>query len=220
VKACGCAAGVALTALVGCADPVDPDGGAVCPVLDPSPSDDPADDDVDATIDWTPVVGDPRFIIPDGTLPVPTQAANNNVAIALAGGRTFVAWRTAPTHFASEETELHVISSPDAAAPWTHEATFALGTDVREPAFLLHEGRLALTFFEAGSNPAAFEPIAVWRAERCDAGAWSAARISEGEKDPWDVKTRGGRTFRTAYSGDHYGMACCRCTSRRPRTAA
>jgi hypothetical protein len=194
-----------LTALsLGCT-PESTDAPADCPLLDATPSDDPADYDVDATVDWTPVISEPRFIIPSADLPVAAQAANNNVAMALAGGRTFVAWRSAPTHFAGPKTEMHVISSETGAAPWTHETTFALGTDVREPAFLLDQGRLVLTFFEAGTNPAAFEPIAVWRAERCDAGQWSSARISEGEKVPWDVKTRDGLTLRTAYSGDHYG---------------
>lgn len=178
---------------------------ATCEVLDATPSDDPADWDVSPSTGWTPVVSEPRFIIPGDGLPYDTQASNNNVAIAVAGGLTFVAWRTAPTHFASTETELHVMSSPTGAAPWTAETTFALGTDVREPAFLLTDGVLSLSFFEAGSDPAAFEPHAVWHATRCGPGDWTAEPISEGEKVPWDVKTRDGIDLRTAYSGDHYG---------------
>jgi hypothetical protein len=41
---------------------------------------------------------------------------------------------------------------------WTFEHTVALGTDVREPRFLSFQGKLQLLFFQAGTNPAAFEP--------------------------------------------------------------
>lgn len=174
-----------------------------CEALDALSSDDPADWDVPAG-SYTPVVSEPRFLIPSDALPIATQTSNNNVALAIAGGRTYVAWRTAPTHFASIDAAIHVISAdePDARV-WTHEASFTVGADVREPAFLLSDGALSMSFFEGGTNPLAFEPHAVWRAAACD--GWAAAPISEGEKVPWDVKTRGGVALRTAYSGDHYG---------------
>jgi len=192
---------LSLLALLACDAPP----GPTCALLSEGPSDDPADWTVDATINWVPRVSEPRFVIPGDGLPVTPQASNNNVAITVVDGRTFLAWRTAPSHFASEDTQLHVVSSATGAAPWTLEATFAFGTDLREPAFLLYDGVLSLSFFEAGSDPFAFEPKAVWRAERCGPGDWTAAAISEGEKVPWDVKTRAGIALRTAYSGDHYG---------------
>ncbi len=188
---------------VGCASASGDSGG--CERLSGGPDDDPAAWVVDTSRAWTPVVSAPTFVIPGEGLPVTPQTANNNVALAIAGGRTFLAWRTAPSHFASADTELHVISSETGGAPWTLEATFSLGTDVREPAFLLQDGVLTLSFFEAGTNPVEFEPRATWRAERCRAGDWAAAQVSEGEKVPWDVKVRGGMALRTAYSGDHYG---------------
>lgn len=192
-----------LLLLLGCgADGADT---GACEALSPGPDDDPAAWTVDAGDGWTPVVSEPTFVVPGEGLPVTPRASNNNVAIALVGERIFLAWRTSPTHFASAETELHVVSSATGGPPWEHEATFALGTDVREPAFLFQDGALSLSFFEAGSDPFAFEPRAVWRAERCRAGEWSAEPISEGEKVPWDVKVRDGRALRTAYSGEHYG---------------
>lgn len=177
---------------------------ATCPVMDPTPSDDPADWEVDPDVDWIPSVSEPTFVIP-GDLPVDTQTSNNNVAIARAGGRTFLAWRTAPTHFAGPDTELHVVSSETGGAPWTFEATFAMGTDLREPAFLVVNGTISLSFFEAGDDPFAFEPQATWRAERCGTGAWWTLKTSEGEQVPWDVKVRDGIPLRTTYSGEHYG---------------
>jgi hypothetical protein len=182
---------------------------APCATLGPVPSDDPADWEVSGGR-WVPRVSEPRFVVPDAGLPVSTLAANNNVAIAIAGGRTFLAWRTAPTHFASAETSIHVVStdapSPATEARWEHEASFSVGADLREPAFLVWDGGISLSFFEAGTNPVAFEPHAVWHATRCTGGAWQATPISEGEKVPWDVKTRDGLALRTAYSGDHYGV--------------
>lgn len=76
-------------------------------------------------------------MIPADNLPVETQASNNNVSILLADGTLFLAWRTAPTGAGSE---MHVVSSTDDGATWTHEHTVALGSDVREPAPLLYEG--------------------------------------------------------------------------------
>lgn len=190
------------TAALAC-DPTPTD--TPCEVLADTPSDDPADWEVDPTVDWVPTVSAPTWVVPGEGLPVTPQPANNNVALALAGGRTFLAWRSAPTHFAGADTELHVVSSATGGAPWEAEATFAVGADLREPAFLVQDGVMSLSFFEAGANPLAFEPHAVWRAERCRAGSWTATTISEGEKVPWDLKVRDGVALRTAYSGDHYG---------------
>ena len=194
---------VGLTACVSETPGPDADTGRVCPTMTLDVDDDPSA--WAPGTDAPPTVSEPTFLIPSAALPVATQAANNNVAIVQASGRWFVAWRTAPTHFASDQTALQVMSSADDGATWEHEATFALGTDTREPAFLVEDGVLSLSFFEAGTNPFAFEPIAVWRAQRCDVGDWTASPISEGEKVPWDVKRRGGQWLRTAYSGDHYG---------------
>jgi hypothetical protein len=192
-----------LLLLLSCATPTDP--APTCASIAADPSDDPADWEVDTGVAWDPVVSEPRFVVPGDGLPVDPMPANNNVAIAVAGGNTFMAWRSAPTPFASAETRMHVVSSPTGAAPWTLETTIALGTDLREPAFLPWDGGLSLSFFEAGDDPLAFEPRATWRAERCMAESWAAEITSEGEKVPWDVKVRGGMALRTAYSGDHYG---------------
>jgi nitrogen fixation protein FixH len=193
----------ALVLVLFACDPVEEE--VTCAPIAPTPDDDPAAWTVDTGVAWTPSVSEPEFVVPGPGLPVAPQAANNNVALARAGDRTFLAWRTAPSHFASPDTEMHVVSRAAGDPEWTHEATFALGTDVREPAFVLQDDTMALTFFEAGDDATAFEPRAVWRAERCAAGDWAARAVSEGEKVPWDVKTRGGRPLRTAYSGDHYG---------------
>lgn len=170
-----------------------------------SPSDDPADWFVDTSVEYRPELSEPRFVVPSDGLPVLTNAANNNVAIELYDGQLFLAWRTAPTHFASTDAELHVVSSTDNGASWTLEHSVALGSDVREPNLFVLGGVLWLTFFQAGTDPYAFEPVAMWRTRRLDDGSWlEAEQWGEAGEVPWDVKIRGGRGLMTSYAGTHY----------------
>lgn len=175
-----------------------------------TPSDDPDHWTVDTTRDYDPVVSPPRWIVPSPALPAataPVLAANNNVAIAFHDGRLFFAWRTAETHFASSNARMHIISSPDRGATWDHEHTIALGADVREPSFLSIGGRLLFHYFEAGTNPLAFEPKHLWRIERAGPGVWSApVQAGAPGEVPWDLKVRGGRAWMTSYKGGHYQL--------------
>lgn len=174
-------------------------------VIEASPSDDPSDWVVDTALSYRPELSEPRFVVPSDGLPVLTNAANNNVAIELYDGRLFLAWRTAPTHFASADTELHVVSSADGGASWQHEHSVALGSDVREPNLFVLRDTLWLTFFQAGTNPYAFEPAAMWRTRRATDGSWAALEQWGGATEvPWDIKIRGGRALMTMYSGSHY----------------
>ena len=87
----------------------------------------------------------PSEELPEGIEPLPS---NNNVDIEYFENALFLAWRTAPTHFASSEARIEVIRSVNEGATWTHEARFAVGADVREPRFHQQGGVLHLTFFE------------------------------------------------------------------------
>jgi hypothetical protein len=172
------------------------------------PSDDPADWSVDPTVEYTVQVSEPRQVVPSAGLPaeVTPQPANNNLDIQRFAGRLFLAWRTAPFHFASAETELLVVSSTDGGETWSFEQRVHLGTDLREPRLLAFGGRLQLLFFEAGTNVAAFEPIRLWRTVRGADGAWGAPEVVvDGYEVPWDVKPRGGAAWMTSYAGEHYG---------------
>lgn len=189
---------------VACSGGVPTEAGS-CEVFEGGPSDDPADWIVPAG-SYTPVVSEPRWVIPSDALPIPTQISNNNVSVLVAGDTLFLAWRTAPSHFASTETELHIVSSGDDGQTWIHEHTIALGTDKREPALLLWEGQVSMHFFQAGTNPMAFEPRAIWRSVRCGPGDWTDELLEEdGERVVWDLKVRDGQLLRTSYTGDHYG---------------
>lgn len=190
----------------GCGGP-DEGGPGACVEVAAGPSDDPADwDDQVEPGAYTPVLSDAVWTIPGDGLPVPTFASNNNVSLLVADGVWYLAFRTAPTHFAWPETEMHVIASADEGATWTFEHTVALGTDVREPSLQLIDGVLSLSFFQGGDDPFAFEPQAVWRSERCAQGAWVDEVLEpDTTRVPWDRKVRGGVLYRTSYTGEHYG---------------
>lgn len=100
------------------------------------------------------------------------QDANNNLDLVWFAGRLFFAFRTAPTHFASSRTELHVMSSPDGRR-WESETTISLARDLREPRFLAVGSRLFLYFAVLGTSMTDFEPGQPKVIERLGAGDWS-----------------------------------------------
>ena len=156
---------------------------------------------------WEPVLGNERQVVPSGPLPeqVQVQTANNNVSITLHEDRLFMGWRTAPSHFASGEAVMHLVSSTDLGWTWEREATFALGADLREPLLFEVDGRLHFTLFEAGTDPLAFEPHTLWRTWRRGFADWTEPEVwgEEGEV-AWEVKVAGGEAFLTSYIGPHY----------------
>ena len=124
--------------------------------------------------------------------PVEVQAANNNVGIEYFNDRIYIGFRSvkglkaplffsdliihysglglknpdlAPTHFATNETEMILASAifdPSNGdienLKWEHEKTITMDSDMREPYFLALDGSLIFYFFKAGTNPIAFEP--------------------------------------------------------------
>ena len=164
---------------------------------------------VDSSVDYRVVVSRPTPVVPSPTLPagLEVQKANNNLSIALYEGRLFLAFRTAPTHFASAQARLVVLSSDNLGQTWIQEASFATGRDLREPYLLEVDGRLLLYFAEMGTRLYAFEPHALWRATRCGQGCWTPAEKWGGPDEvAWDFKVRGGRVWMTSYRGKHYDL--------------
>src|SRR5262245_32681697 len=109
-----------------------------------------------------PKLGEAAQVIPFDTPPdgVVTQDANNNLDVVEHDGRYSFGFRTAPSHFASDETVLYIVSSSD-QEHWTLEAKFSMGTDLREPRFLSFDGKLFFYFSVLGSDPLKFEPQGV-----------------------------------------------------------
>lgn len=84
--------------------------------------------------------------------------SNNNLDLCRHDGRYWLAWRTAPTHFASADARIEVTSAEHLDGPWRHETTFAVGADVREPRFVVADGVVHLFLMELGTDPKRFQP--------------------------------------------------------------
>lgn len=154
-------------------------------------------------------VSPPSWVVPGPGLPaeIGLDPANNNISLACHGGRIFLAWRTALTHFASGHSRLYVMSTTDPRRGWTFETRLALGRDVREPFLLSVGSRLFLYFAELGADATAFEPQGLWRMERLGVGQWSERQRWGGPREvAWDFKVRQGRIWMTSYRGDRYGL--------------
>lgn len=195
-SSCACLAGIGLALVASACGP-------------DTPSDDPADWDVDTSVEYVVTPSEPRFVVPSNPLPaeVGLDHANNNVEIIFHQGRLFMAWRQAETHFASPDVKMQVVSSEDEGVTWAYETTIAIGTDVREPRFLSLGGALYLYYFESGDNPITFRPKNMWRITRRGMADWSAPEMAGRDKEvPWDLKVRGGVAYMTSYAGAHYGV--------------
>jgi hypothetical protein len=184
-------------ALAGCSASTSPDPGPpLCATFDACGCAEPPCDG--------PALTDPVVVAPSPSLPpeVVSQTSHNNLDIAFHEGRLFFAFRTAPNHFASEKTALYVVSTADQKT-WRHEATFALGTDLREPRFLAFGGRLWLYFAVLGTDPLDFEPQGTRVAEYLGEGRFSEPRESPFGADfiPWRFQVVGDTAWLVGYAG-------------------
>ena len=74
---------------------------------------------------------------------------------------------------------MFILSSEDGGKSWELEKKLELGSDAREPHFLvMPDGTFVFSFFEAGTNPFAFEPKGLFRMYYHGRGNWS-------EPEPW-----------------------------------
>jgi hypothetical protein len=146
---------------------------------------------------------DTRQVIPGSGLPPETPAgnSNNNLDVARHEGRVYLAWRTAPDHFASSETRLFVVSSADERT-WRFENRLVLDRDLREPRFLAWNGRLFLYVSRLGSDPLRFEPQGVSVTERRADGTWSPLEdVNLPGAIAWRTRVERGTPYMLAYRG-------------------
>ena len=140
-------------------------------------------------------------MVPGEGLPVTPQLANNNLAVIDHEGRTYLAWRTGPSHFASELVQMHVVSSEDGQT-WQHEVTFDLDTDLREPQFVSWQGTLRFYFAVLGTSSLDFAPQGMKTSVQVAPGEWSPPEdIFESDFIPWRTKVLDGRLYMIGYTG-------------------
>lgn len=151
-------------------------------------------------IAYTPL----KQIVPGPGLPADLEVmrSNNNLDVVRYGARWYLAFRTAPTHFASTKTRLVVLSSEDRSR-WRKETEFQLmQSDLREPRFLVYKGKLFLYFFRGGSNPLEFAPQSIYATERTGDGTWTKPRaIFKPGYVVWRAKAHGGTAYMSVYYG-------------------
>lgn len=144
-----------------------------------------------------------RRIVPSGGLDSRSgvQTANNNLDVVRHQGRVYLAWRTAPSHFASGEVVLNVVSSDDERT-WRYETSFRLGHDLREPRLLSLNDRLFLYVSRLGDNAFDFRPAGISVSERGPDGSWSALEpTGPAGAIAWRVKHHAGEALMVLYRG-------------------
>ncbi len=156
------------------------------------------DEEEAARVSYTPL----KEVVPGKDLPFTGLfKSNNNVDIVKFNGRFYCSFRSAPTHFASAKTMLHVMSSTD-GDKWEKEISFNYGSDVREPRFLVFKDKLFLYFFKGGANPLSFAPDHMYATEFVREGQWTKPRkIYEPGYVVWRAKEHGGRAYMSVYYG-------------------
>lgn len=174
---------------------------------DAAPGADAAPDpgpDAESSATYTPVLDDDtRAIVPGEGLPaeVVLQSANNNLDIVEHDGRQYLAFRTAPNHFASALARLYVVSTTDELT-WRYEGEFHEDTDLREPRLLSLEGKLFLYYAVLGKDRLAFEPQGMRVTEYRGPGDWTPPEWFFGEGFiPWRAKVIDGVAYLMAYVG-------------------
>lgn len=167
------------------------DPGSHVPVPEPGP------------VHTVTVSTNPVQVVP-ANLPADVVAdnANNNLAAATFEGATFLAFRSAPDHFASPQARMYVVRSVDDGLTWSLEGTFATGRDLREPEFLVLGGTLFLYISELGVDAGSFDPGRVLVTERQGAATWKPLeQLFADGRVVWRVKNYGGTAFMSYYVG-------------------
>ena len=150
------------------------------------------------------VLGELEVVVPAENLPpvVSTQVSNNNLdVVEHSDGRLYLAFRTGPSHFASPEVLLHVVSSGDYGTTWDHELTLDRDTDLREPRLLSIDDDLFLYFAVLGTSPVDFEPQGTMRTAKGEDG-WSTAEwVFDDGFIPWRTRHVDGVPTMIGYRG-------------------
>lgn len=129
------------------------------------------------------------------------QHSNNNLDLVKYHDKFYLAFRTAPTHFASKKAMMYVVSSADLET-WNYETEIALACDVREPRFAIYHDTLNLYFFRGGTKTFRFEPKEIFVLRKSATGIWSEKQsIHLDGFVPWRLRERNDTLYLSAYYG-------------------
>ena len=150
-----------------------------------------------------PCLGEAIQVVPSDALPgdMVLQDANNNLDVAEHNNRIYLAFRTAPSHFASPLARLYVVSTADRET-WRLETTYTMGTDLREPRLLSWKGELFLYFAVLGEYVWEFTPKGMMVMKMDAEGSWSEPDwFYEEGFIPWRARVIDGVPYMLTYVG-------------------
>ncbi len=157
----------------------------------------------DAATGQLPALSEMIQVVPSNDMAdgVDSQTSHNNLDIVWHENRLFFAFRTGPTHFASDQVVMYIVSTTD-QINWTLEASFFMQSDLREPRFLSLGDKLVFYFAQLGYLPFAFEPQATFVSQYNGGCDWTEpAEIFEPGFIPWRTKTVDGTPYMMGYVG-------------------
>jgi hypothetical protein len=129
------------------------------------------------------------------------QNSNNNLDLVKFKNRFYVAFRTAPTHFASPKTTLYVVSSTD-YKKWEFEYELNVQADIREPRFAIWNDSLYLYCFKGGTKKFRFEPQELLVTSTSEGKSWiPASSVQLDGYVPWRLRIHNNELLLSAYYG-------------------
>lgn len=129
------------------------------------------------------------------------QNSNNNLDLVKFKGRYFVAFRTAPSHFASKKARMYIVSSED-FKKWDFEYEINTQSDLREPRFAIWQDSLYLYCFKGGTKRFKFEPKEILVTSTIGNRSWGAPlNIGMDGYVPWRLRIKGNELLLSAYCG-------------------
>lgn len=129
------------------------------------------------------------------------QKSNNNLDLVKYKDRYYLAFRTAPTHFASKKVVIYIISSKDLET-WEYESEIKMGRDIREPRFIVYHDTLNMYMFTGGKKLFKFEPNEILITRTAGNKTWSATKsVNLDGYVPWRVRERNDTLYLSAYYG-------------------
>ena len=147
--------------------------------------------------------GEWKNLTTSGKLPLECKLmhSNNNLDLVKYKGKYYLAFRTAPTHYASGKTKIYIVSSYD-LDKWEFEAEIALGRDMREPRFAVYHDTLNLYFFTGGQSVFSFEPHQLLMCRSIGSHYWNQPITTNLDGFvPWRLRERNDTLYMSAYDG-------------------
>jgi hypothetical protein len=127
--------------------------------------------------------------------------SNNNLDLTKYKGKYYLAFRTAPTHYASTKVKFYVVSSYD-LDKWEYETEISMGSDMREPRFAAYHDTLNLYFFKGGKSIFAFEPKEMFLCRTIGGNFWTQPQsVNLDGFVPWRLRERNDTLYMSAYDG-------------------